>query len=153
VAFWDASAVAPLCVRQRSTSQVRRILREHSRLVVWWGTSVEVRSALARLAFEGTLSAEELRQAREGLDRVRRTWAEVVPTEQLRRLAEPLPDAHRIRAADALQLAAALVWCRERPRRRPFVCFDDRLAEAAEQIGFSVVGARAGAARRRDTSI
>ncbi len=41
-------------------------------------------------------------------------------------------------AQTALQLGAALVWCREKPRRRPFVCFDERLGKAAPQAGFSV---------------
>jgi hypothetical protein len=35
-------------------------------------------------------------------------------------------------------LAAALEWCDQRPRHRPFVCFDRRLAEAAFQLGFAV---------------
>jgi hypothetical protein len=38
-----------------------------------------------------------------------------------------------------LQLAAALVWCNERPRRRVMVCFDERLAAAAEQAGFTLI--------------
>lgn len=43
-----------------------------------------------------------------------------------------------MRAADAAQLAAALVWCRERPKQRPLVCFDERLRAAATAVGFSV---------------
>jgi hypothetical protein len=33
-------------------------------------------------------------------------------------IAQELPGRHELRAADALQLAAALVWCRERARKR-----------------------------------
>jgi hypothetical protein len=43
------------------------------------------------------------------------------------------------RAADTLQLAASLVWCRERPVGRSFVCLDARLREAAVREGFSVL--------------
>ena len=43
-----------------------------------------------------------------------------------------------LRAADAFQLAAALVWCKERPNRRLFVSFDNALADAAEAEGFDV---------------
>ena len=43
-----------------------------------------------------------------------------------------------LRAADALQLAAALVWAKQLPRKRLFVCFDGRLAEAAGKEGFTV---------------
>lgn len=44
-----------------------------------------------------------------------------------------------LRAADAVQLAAALVWCRERPRNRPFVCFDRGLAASGTVLGFRVI--------------
>ena len=140
--FWDASAVVPLCHRQPATSVLRRLLTEHPRPVVWWDTAVEVRSALARLLREGALTAHGQQQALQRLSLLRRSWAEVLPTEALRSLAEDLPDIYGLRAADSLQLAAALIWCRERPRGRAFICFDDRLAEAAAAAGFDVIGTR-----------
>jgi hypothetical protein len=51
---------------------------------------------------------------------------------------EDLPDAHVLRAGDAAPLAAALVWCRERPKQRPLIAFDDRLRTAAAALGLSV---------------
>ena len=47
-------------------------------------------------------------------------------------------DLHDLRSAEALQLAAALLACRERPRDLPFVPLDARLAEAADREGFTV---------------
>ena len=137
-AFWDASAIVPLCCSQPATSHGRSVLRELRRMVVWWGTSVEARSALARLVREGALSDSERATSVKSLDRLRRSWDEVQPSEKVRSLAEDLPDRYGIRAADAVQLAAALVWCRERPRGRPFICFDDDLARAASEAGFAV---------------
>ena len=72
------------------------------------------------------------------LTQLRGTWDEILPTEKVRSLAEEMPDSHGLRAADAAQLAAALVWCRERHKQRPLVCFDDRLRTAAAALGFSV---------------
>ena len=37
------------------------------------------------------------------------------------------------------KLAAALVWCKEQPRGRLFVCCDARLVEAATKAGFDVL--------------
>jgi predicted nucleic acid-binding protein len=68
-----------------------------------------------------------------------REWQEIVPSDQIRDLARVALADHPLRAADALQLAAALVWCRERPKGRPFLCADDRLCEAADKAGFSVL--------------
>lgn len=49
-------------------------------------------------------------------------------------------DRHRGgRAADALQLAAALIACDEQPSLPPFVALDHRLADAARREGFRVL--------------
>ena len=107
-------------------------------MVVWWGTPIEARSAFARLVREGRLTTEERTSATRLLGQLRVTWDEILPTEKVRSLAEELPDRHGLRAADAAQLAAALVWCRERPRQNPLVCFDERLRTVAAALGFSV---------------
>jgi predicted nucleic acid-binding protein len=138
MAFWDASAIVPLCCSQPATAQGRRLRRELKRMVVWWGTPIEARSAFARLARAGNLTTEERLAATKLLGQLRVSWDEILPTEKLRSLAEDLPDSYGLRAADAAQLAAALVWCRERPKQRPLVCFDERLRTAATAIGFVV---------------
>ena len=107
-------------------------------MVVWWGTPLEARGAFARLVREGQLTAEERVTAVKLLGQLRVAWDQILPTEKVRSLAEDLPDTHGVRAADAAQLAAALVWCRDRPKQRPLVCFDERLRTAATALGFSV---------------
>jgi predicted nucleic acid-binding protein len=107
-------------------------------MIVWWGTPVEARSALARLLREGHLTPEKRLRAAARLAQLRVAWDEILPTEKVRSLAEEMPDTHGVRAADAVQLAAALVWCRERAKQRPFVCFDADLRMAATALGFSV---------------
>jgi uncharacterized protein len=109
-------------------------------MVAWWGTPVEARGAFARLVRDGTLTISERARAIRLLDQLRLSWDEIQPSERVRSLAEELPDRHSVRAADAVQLAAALVWCRERPQHRPFICFDERLAKAAAAAGFDVRG-------------
>ncbi len=47
-AFWDTSALVPLCVRQSVTPGAIALYRVHD-AVVWWATPVEIASALARL--------------------------------------------------------------------------------------------------------
>jgi predicted nucleic acid-binding protein len=46
---------------------------------------------------------------------------------------------HSLRAADALQLAAAIVLSEHDPATLPFVTLDDQLARAAELEGFSLL--------------
>jgi hypothetical protein len=54
--------------------------------------------------------------------------------------AHRLLEAHPLRAADALQLAAALIGVFDRPAGFDFVTFDGILGAAAEREGFSVLG-------------
>ena len=140
-AFWDTSGIALLCVDQPSTHVARRIARRCRRMVVWWGMPVEARSAFARLMREGALSSAGFSHATKRLESLHRAASEILPTDQLRELAQGLLDVHDLRAADALQLAASLVLCREKPRGRWFVCFDRRLSDAASRAGFTVLPA------------
>jgi hypothetical protein len=51
----------------------------------------------------------------------------------------PLLSLLPLRAADSLQLAAAIVWADKKPKGHHFVCCDNRLREAAKKEGFSVL--------------
>lgn len=139
--FWDASAVIPLCVDDPSTATVRRLAREDEAIAVWWGTVVECWSALSRPRRQGDLTAADLTRARHLLDRLAAGWSEVAPATEIGDQAIRLLGLHPLRAADALQLAAALVWADRRPWGYHFVCLDARLREAARAEGFSVLPA------------
>ena len=108
-------------------------------LVTWWGTRPECISALNRRRREGGLSFQEVADARVLLDHLSNSWAEMRPTVSVRSLAEGFMDVHPLKAADALQLAAAYRWAAERPDGHEFVSLDGALTRAAEAEGFSVV--------------
>ena len=128
----------PLCVHEASSQQARSYLRRFAP-VVWWGSLVEVHSAICRLHRAGELSDLDKQGAVARLSLLGRSWKEVLPGDQLRDLATRVLDTHSLRAADSLQLAASLVWCDQRPSRRAFICGDRRLASAAAAVGFSVL--------------
>jgi predicted nucleic acid-binding protein len=137
-AFWDASALVPLCVHEITSRQALSHLRKLMP-VVWWGSPVEVHSAIARLHRLGKLNDVERQGALSRLNLLSQGWREILPADQLRDLAARLLDIHDLRAADSLQLSAALVWCQQRPAKRNFVCGDQRLCKAAASVGFSVI--------------
>ena len=109
------------------------------RQVVWWAAAVEVSSAIARGERERVLKPPDTAIALELLAALGREWQEIIPSDEVRDLAKAILAGHSLRAADALQLAAGLVWCREKPKGRMFLCADERLCEAAEQAGFSLL--------------
>jgi predicted nucleic acid-binding protein len=100
---------------------------------------VEVHSAIARGHRHGTLDDPNRTTAINRLNLLRSTWREISPTVNLREHAEAVLDAHPLRTADALQLAAALIWCRQRPTQRTFISADIRLCDAAGLLGFTVI--------------
>lgn len=136
--FWDSSALVPLCVRQTASQSFRQLWRQSNRVTVWSGASVEIRSALARLHRNGEIDAKGLQSAIRSLDAMRCQWREITTGDKLHLIAEDLPDAYGLRALDSFQLSAALVWCKEKPKGRLFVCDDVRLIEAAQKVGFTV---------------
>jgi predicted nucleic acid-binding protein len=139
-AFWDASALVPLCVKQRATPVVEALSTQY-RLAVWWSTPVEMLGAFARLVRMGQLTPNGQVQAQITLDRMRSEWREIEPSEQLREQAERLVDRFPLKAADAQQLAAALTWCMGRTKGRVFISGDSQLLDAARQLGFQAVEA------------
>jgi hypothetical protein len=101
-------------------------------------TEVEVASAIARRVREG-IEVEDERTARLQLSFLMTRWAEITSLESVRARALRLLSTHALRAADAIQLAAALVFSEERTESLPFVCLDDRLADAARKERFPVL--------------
>jgi predicted nucleic acid-binding protein len=87
----------------------------------------------------GTLKASSRQEAILRLQHLILQWDEIHPADAVRDRAATLLDTYPLSAADGLQLAAALVWCRERPIGRTFLCADTRLAEAATHAGFTVL--------------
>jgi len=137
-AFWDASALVPLCVHEITSRQAQSQLRKWLP-VVWWGTEIEIHSAITRLHRLGMLRDIEKQGALARLELLSRGWREILPGDRVRDLAKRLLDTYELRAADSLQLAAALTWCQDSPARRTFVAADRRLSRAAAASGFSVV--------------
>lgn len=137
--FWDASAIVPLMVDELSSAAVGRAYRKDPGITVWWGTAIECVSAIARYERELTLTADQAEAAYSNLDDLARSWEEVQPIEALRRHAVRILRTHSLRAADALQLAAARSASEDRPDSLQFVTLDEHLALAAQREGFGVI--------------
>lgn len=136
--FWDSSALAPLLVEEPDSVQRERELTEDPRILIWFATPVELESALNRRLREGSLSREAETLARARLADLAQSWIEIEPLSLVRDRALRLLRVHPLRAADAMQLAAALVACHEKTGLFGFLTGDVRLREAARLEGFAV---------------
>jgi predicted nucleic acid-binding protein len=139
VRFWDSSALVPLLVTEVASKVVLQELEQDPEVLTWWATEVECASAVCRLEREGVLSPDGLAQAIARLNELVRSWQIVQPVPRLRAVAVRLLRTHPLRAADALQLAAALEAAEQEPHTLPLITLDERLARAAAREGFPVL--------------
>ena len=137
--YWDASALIPLLFAESVSVRAHAIHRDDPAIVTWWGTAIECVSALTRRERDGNLSPAALGLA---IGRVRvaaKSWTEVVPSDELREQSIRLLRVHRLRAADAIQLGAAIVAAQFQPGTLDFVSFDKNQKIAADKEGFRVI--------------
>jgi uncharacterized protein len=139
VKFWDASAIVPLLVAEAATRSLQALAKQDSDMVAWWGSQVECASALARLERADQLDRRGGALAFDRLKRLADGWHEIEPSEVVRENALRFLRVHPLRAADALQLAAAFIAAERRPASLEVVTLDDRLADAARREGFAVI--------------
>jgi len=138
VKFWDASAIVPLLVTEPSSRRLQALATADPAMLVWWGSTVECTSAVARLERDGVLTTEGITNALGRLRRLADGWHEIDPSDTIRETANRFLRVHPLRAADALQLAAAFLASERRPSTLTVVALDERLATAARKEGFSV---------------
>lgn len=137
--FWDASAIVPLLLEEKGRTDLLSILEQDPVMLAWWGTPVECVSAISRRERDGELPLRDASVALARLRALGESWQEVLPSEAVRTAAQRLLRVHALRAADALQLAAAVVAAEHEPGTLPFVSLDEQLNDAATREGFPVL--------------
>jgi predicted nucleic acid-binding protein len=139
VRYWDASVLVCLCIDEPGTPDARRLAT--SGIVTWSLSAVEIASAIERRSRDGSLDEAGSAVGRRALRELMAAWTEITALTPIRDRALRLVATHTLRAADALQLGAALEAVGERPQGHEFVCADARLRDAAEREGFQVLPA------------
>ena len=137
--FWDSSAIVPLIVAESMSARMRALRRSDPVIAAWWASSIECASAIHREHRAARLADADLGTALRLLDHLRDEFHEVPPSATARLHARRVLSLHPLRAADALQLAAALTLVDAGVSDLEFVCLDERLATAARREGLSVI--------------
>ncbi len=135
--FWDSSALLPLCLDMPQGLDTRPLLKSDSEMIVWWGSDLEVVSALHRLRREKVVTEQELSRTTARLQKLQKTWHTVRPSNIIKEKAKRVIRIHGLKSADSLQLAAALAWAHDLPGDFEFVTLDKRLKQAALVEGFA----------------
>jgi predicted nucleic acid-binding protein len=138
VRFWDTSAIIPLLSDEDTTDTMKVLLGYDPRIVIWAFTPIEVASALWRKQRARRDDVSRVAAERR-LAALAATWTYVNDFETVLRQAHETVARHALKAADALQLAAALVRRTGHPSSLPFVSLDRDLIVAARTEGFTVL--------------
>jgi predicted nucleic acid-binding protein len=129
----------PLIIREAGSDLVRPWLRDDPDMVLWILSRLELVSAIERRARERKLTARQRALALARIERLSKEAHEVSDVAAVRSRAVPLLARHPLRAADAVQLSAALLVADPDPSSLTVVALDRRLAEAAQREGFRVL--------------
>jgi predicted nucleic acid-binding protein len=136
VKFWDTSALVPLLADEPQTDAVRAIAESDPELAVSFITAIEVDSALWR---KSKRSADEVARQRSHrrLAALEADWLVINSFDHVLHEARRIVRRRGLRAADALQLASAMLL---RPAGvTTFVTLDHDLAAAARAEGFPIL--------------
>jgi uncharacterized protein len=136
--FWDSSAIVPLLVKQQGSARVDRWFNDDPAVVLWTLSPVEITSALWRLVRAGALAEADAHAGDVRAQELAIASYVIVDVESVKALAQRLLRVHMLRAADALQLGAALSWASGGPQGKVLHTLDERLALAARREGFDV---------------
>lgn len=138
IRFFDASALVKRYVDEPESEQVAALLDEGTPAVCRI-TEVEISSALARRRHEGDLTDVDYERAVTAL-RTDLQWLHVVELDrQMIGSTHDLLRRHRLRAGDAVQLAACLELSRGYGLDVQFVAYDVRLTDAGRREGLVVL--------------
>lgn len=136
--FWDSSAIVPLLLPEKHSGLLVSLAKGKG-FSIWWATPLECQSAVYRHRRHRAINEPTLSRALQRLRMIVEDADIIAPTDTLRDRAGRLLAIHELRTADALQLAAALVWAEQQPHGATFLSLDQRLRRAAAAEGYTVL--------------
>ena len=137
--FWDTSALVPLVMEEPASALVLGWIRDDPDVALWGLTRLELASAIERAVREGRVPPPARQPALRRVERIAGDAHEVADLAAVRVRAVPLVARHPLRAADAVQLGAALLVADPDPSSLVMAVLDRRLADAAEREGLRVL--------------
>ena len=134
--YLDTSAWMKLYVPEAESALVERLIAQSARCTSHQITYVEMRAAFAKACRMGRIDNAQKAVAIAGFEADWRTCKVMDTTEQIIRRAGDLADRFGLRGYDSVHLAAAeAISLLLMPQPLTFVCFDDRLNDAAAALG------------------
>ena len=139
IAYLDSSAIVKLYNAEDGSEIVRTLLHEADFVATCMAAYPEVRSALARGFREGLYDEGSHRQKVSVFLRDWSRFQKVALAPDVIFLSGDLAERCALRGFDSIHLASAVSLREKTAETLRFACWDGRLAEAAKQLGFTVI--------------
>ena len=140
IVYLDSSALVKLFIRESGTELVQRTVASSRVQATCELAYVEIRSALARREREGTLDRSDFSALLREFDEAWSGFFLIPVDRHLIQEAGDLAQGHRLRAYDAIHLAAGLRVAARTGKSVTFACFDRALATAAASLNLRGLG-------------
>jgi predicted nucleic acid-binding protein len=140
--YLDTSALVKLYVEEEGSPGVRTAVERAALIATSAIAYVEARAAFVSRRYEGGLSAGDVRRIVRALDADWDRYLVVQVTEALIREGARLAEAHRLRAYDAVHLAAAAALHGRLAEPLVFASWDTGLERAAKREGLEPLRSR-----------
>jgi len=137
--FWDSSALVAMITGEPEAQALLPLLSSDPLIALWWSAEVEATSAISRAWRAGVIDEGAVPRLLKKMADLIAEASQVEPSDEVKATACRLLRVHELRAADALHLAAAVIWANRHPANVGFVCLDRRLRTAAAREGFNVL--------------
>ena len=138
--YLDTSAWMKLYVPEAESALVERLIAQSALCTSHQITYVEMRAAFAKAWRMGRIDQAQKAVAIAGFETDWRTCQVMDASELMIRRAGDLADRFGLRGYDSVHLAAAeVISLLLMPERLTFVCFDERLNNAAAALGMSII--------------
>lgn len=137
--FWDSSALLPLIIREPSSKKMLDLKEDSEIILTWTLTPVEIISTLCRLQRMDQIDIAGFEKALKNWKNLEEGIYLIKDIEAVKQRATRLLRTHPLKAADALQLASALIACSDVTPPHSFVSLDKQLTHAAAREGFQVL--------------
>ncbi len=144
VNYWDTSAIVALILKEDASQILMDLYEDHSPIYTWTLSSIEVYSAIHRRSKMAKVTAGELQSWLKRWEIIQAciNYIEAIPL--VKKISENVLRVHELKAADSLQLAAAIFLrnpsaLMHTDKKSFFLTTDKQLAKAAFKEGFEVL--------------
>jgi len=139
IVYADTSALAKLFWREEGSERMLGVAEEAEAIGSVAIGYVELRASAARALRDGRIAPRERERVLDAIDRLWQQVTEIAVERPLIRQAGDFAEQMRLRAYDAVHLAALRLL--GEPDQVAFACWDADLRAAARQLGYTLIPA------------